>query len=82
MGDAEITAVSGNVVVYTYTVNGVRYHAAQDLTPFCDLLPLDKSLLSGPAAVRYLPGDPGNSIVLSERWSGIRIVRASGPIKR
>lgn len=73
--EAEITDIHGPLVGYSYDVGGVTYHVVQDLTPFLDSLPRDANLLLGPATVRYSTGNPANSILLSEEWSGIRMAR-------
>ncbi len=72
--EAEITAVQGHSVSYSYHVGGVSYQVVQDVSPFADALPQDASLLPGPVLVRYLPANPANSIVIGEQWSGIRLM--------
>ncbi len=57
---------------YSYDLRGVTYHAAQDITSLLAHLPRDPQTLAGPASVKYLPGNPSNSIVLCEEWSGLR----------
>ena len=73
--EAEITDIHGALVGYSYDVSGVTYHVVQDLTPFLDVLPRDATLLLGPATVKYSTGNPANSILVSEGWSGIRMAR-------
>lgn len=73
--DVEITDIHGSLVGYSYDVSGVTYHVVQDLTPFLDVLPRDANLLIGPAMAKYSTGNPGNSILVSEEWSGIRMAR-------
>jgi len=59
------------VLQYQYRVAGVAYESSQDV-----------SLLAGsvlhvrvdlPIQVRYDPHNPGNSIVVAESWSGLRL---------
>lgn len=76
--EAEITEVQGHIICYSYHVGGVCYHVVQDVSRFAQALPRDTSLLPGPVLVRYLPGNPANSIVISEQWSGIRLVAPPG----
>jgi hypothetical protein len=76
--EAEITEVQGHIICYSYYVGGVCYHVVQDVSRFAQVLPRDTSLLPGPVLVRYLPGNPANSIVISEQWSGIRPVAPPG----
>lgn len=73
--DVEITDIHGALVSYSYDVSGVTYHVVQDLTPFLDVLPRDANLLIGPATAKYSTGNPANSILVSEGWSGIRMAR-------
>jgi hypothetical protein len=73
--EAEITDVHGTLVGYSYDVAGVTYHVVQDLQPFLDVLPRDPNLLIGPAMAKYSTGNPGNSILVSEEWSGVRMAR-------
>ena len=72
MGDATLLEIRDNVVVYCYDVRGVEYTAAQDLSPFRELLPPDPSALNGVVYVTYDPRNPANSIILCEEWSGLR----------
>lgn len=69
--DAVVTEVRDGAVFYTYTVRGVDYTASQDVRALCQLLPADLAALSSHAAVKYLPGNPANSILLCEAWSGL-----------
>lgn len=73
--DAEITDVHGWTIGYCYEVAGVTYHSTQDATAFGEALPKDPLLLLGPAAIKYAPGNPANSILISEDWSGIRMAK-------
>lgn len=72
LGDAEVEDVDGVNIIYTYRVAGVGYTVSQDVSALESLLPLDRMTLVGPAAVKFLPRNPANSIVLSEHWSGVR----------
>jgi hypothetical protein len=70
--DGNITDVREGMIDYAYSIAGVDYITSQDVTALADLLPPDPTVLIGPAAVKYIPANPANSIVLSERWSGLR----------
>ena len=72
MGDATIIDVRGDVLYYTYVVRGVEYSTSQDASDFHELLPPDTSVLIGLVGLKYSPGNPANSIVLCETWSGLR----------
>jgi len=52
-------------------VGGMEYVACQDLRALAHLLPGELAGLSGHASVKYLPENPANSIVASERWCGL-----------
>jgi hypothetical protein len=72
MGDGEILEVETASVVYSYSVRGVGYTATQDVAALTSFLPEDPMKMIGPVSVRFDPRNPANSIVLSERWSGLR----------
>lgn len=72
MADALLTEMRGNFVIYSYDVRGVEYTASQDISFIKDRLPADASGM-GPAAVKYDPRNPANSIVVAEDWSGLRM---------
>jgi hypothetical protein len=59
-------------LIYQYAVAGVSYEASQDVTYLRQWINLQSCRLSVPASVRYDPANPGNSMVISERWSGLR----------
>ena len=60
------------LLVYNYDVAGVTYEASQDVTHLRQFIDLYSCRLGLPASVRYDPHNPGNSIVISETWSGLR----------
>src|SRR5258706_8944808 len=76
MGDATISDVRDCVLYYSYRVGGVAYTTSQDASDLQQLLPPETSLLVGPAALKYSPHNPANSIVICEDWSGLRPPRA------
>jgi hypothetical protein len=59
-------------LIYQYDVAGVSYEASQDVTYLRQLINLQSCRLGLPTSVRFDPQNPGNSIVLSERWMGLR----------
>lgn len=73
--EAEVVDVQGTHVAYSYEVGGVTYQVVQDVAPLQQLLPRDPSLLLGPATIKYSPGNPANSILMSEEWSGVRVAQ-------
>ena len=57
---------------YKYDVAGVTYEASQDVTHLRQFIDLYSCRLGLPASVKYDPHNPGDSIVISETWSGLR----------
>lgn len=60
------------LLIYRYDVAGVAYEASQDITQLAEIFHENPPQLGLPASVRYDPHNPGNSIVVSETWSGLR----------
>jgi hypothetical protein len=60
------------LLIYSYDVGGVSYEASQDITHLRQFIDLNSCKLGLPSSVRYDPHNPGNSIVISEAWTGIR----------
>jgi hypothetical protein len=63
---------SATVLIYHYDVAGVSYECSQDVTYLRPLINLHSCRLGLPTSVRYDPHNPGNSLVISERWMGLR----------
>jgi len=59
-------------IIYSYDVAGVNYEASQDVTPLGDRVDVHNCRIGLPASIKYDPQNPGNSIVASERWIGLR----------
>jgi len=60
------------LLVYKYDVAGVTYEASQDVTHLRQFIDLYSCRLGLPASVKYDPHNPGDSLVISETWSGLR----------
>jgi hypothetical protein len=60
------------MLIYQYDVAGVSYEASQDVTYLRPRINLQSCRLGLPTSVRYDPQNPGNSLVVSERWIGLR----------
>ena len=60
------------LIIYRYAVAGVAYEAAQDITHLRQIVDIHSCKLGLPTSVRYDPHNPGNSIVISEAWTGLR----------
>jgi hypothetical protein len=63
---------SATLLIYQYDVAGVSYEASQDVTYLRHFINLQSCRLGLPTSVRYDPQNPGNSLVVSERWMGLR----------
>jgi hypothetical protein len=66
------TATSApNIIIYNYRIAGVTYECAQDVSTLAEYVHDIRTDL--PIQVRYAPHNPGNSIVVAESWSGLRL---------
>jgi len=74
LGDAEIIDVDPATwsITYSYSVAGVGYTAVQDATTMQAMLPSEPMSMIGPVAIKFIPNNPANSIILCEDWSGLR----------
>lgn len=63
---------AATMLIFQYDVGGVSYEASQDVTQLRQFINLHSCRLGLPTSVRYDPQNPGNSMVLSERWMGLR----------
>ena len=63
---------AATMLIFQYDVGGVSYEASQDVTHLRQLINLHYCRLGLPTSVRYDPQNPGNSIVVSEKWMGLR----------
>jgi hypothetical protein len=63
--------IAPHVLIYRYRIAGVTYECAQDVTGLAELV---RNLrIDLPVQVRYDPRNPGNSILVAEGWSGVRL---------
>lgn len=60
------------LLIYNYDVRGVSYEASQDITHLRQYVDLHSCRIGVPTSVKYDPQNPGNSIIVSERWNGLR----------
>src|SRR5579862_7607325 len=63
---------TATMLIYQYDVAGVSYEASQDVTYLRQWINLHSCRLGLPTSVKYDPQNPGNSLVVSERWMGLR----------
>ena len=60
------------LVQYSYSVSGVTYSTAQDVTDIEAPTALHLLVAGQSASVKYDPANPGNSILIADDWSGVR----------
>ena len=63
---------AATMLIYKYDVAGVSYECSQDVTYLRQWINLHSCRLGLPTSVRYDPQNPGNSLVVSENWMGLR----------
>ena len=71
----EITTDDGRpmtMLEYSYRSGGVDYECSQDITTLLSVVDCAQMRAGFPCTVRYQPGNPQNSIVIAETWSGLR----------
>jgi hypothetical protein len=60
------------MLVYNYRIAGVDYECSQDITNLTAALDVAQVRAGFPCTIRYQPGNPHNSIVVAEEWTGLR----------
>ena len=63
---------AATMLIYQYDVAGVSYEASQDVTYLRQWINLHSCRLGLPTSVKYDSRNPGNSLVISEGWIGLR----------
>jgi hypothetical protein len=61
------------MLLFNYRIGGVDYECSQDITDMGDVIDPSQVRAGFPCTVRYQPGNPQNSIVVAENWTGIRL---------
>ena len=59
------------LIHYTYSISGVTYETAQDITGLEERLLITRAAAGQTASVKYDPSNPSNSILLADDWSGL-----------
>jgi hypothetical protein len=59
------------LVGYTYSISGVSYETAQDVTGLEERAALHRLAAGQAASVKYDPANPSNSILIADDWSGL-----------
>jgi hypothetical protein len=60
------------MLLYSYRIGGVDYESSQDVTELLSVVDASQVRAGFPCSARYQPGNPQNSIVMAEEWSGLR----------
>ena len=71
----EVDAEDGRTLImllFNYRIGGVDYECSQDITDMPGVVDALQVRAGFPCTVRYQPGNPQNSIVVAEEWTGIR----------
>jgi hypothetical protein len=62
---------SRQMVCYSYSISGVTYETAQDVTGLESRVATHRLVPGQPASVKYDPSNPSNSILVADDWSGL-----------
>jgi hypothetical protein len=71
----EVEAEDGRnltMLLFSYRIGGVDYECSQDITDMAEVVDAAQVRAGFPCTVRYQPGNPQNSIVVAEGWTGLR----------
>jgi len=60
------------MLLFNYRIAGVDYECSQDITAMSGVVDATQVRAGFPCSVRYQPGNPHNSIVIAEGWTGLR----------
>lgn len=68
----EAAARNRHLVSYSYSISGVTYHTAQDITGLEGQIRFERLVAGQPASVKYDASNPSDSIIVADDWSGLR----------
>ncbi len=60
------------MLLFNYRIGGVDYECSQDITGLRGVVDAAQVRAGFPCTARYQPGNPQNSIVVAEGWTGLR----------
>jgi hypothetical protein len=69
--DSAPASVTQQLIRYSYSISGVTYETAQDVTGLESRLAAYRIIAGQPASVKYDPSNPSNSILIADDWSGL-----------
>ncbi|HUI75000.1 MAG TPA: hypothetical protein VLX32_08655 [Candidatus Acidoferrum sp.] len=67
-----VASRSRHLVSYSYSISGVIYQTAQDITGLESQIRLERLVAGQPASIKYDPSNPVDSILVADDWSGLR----------
>ena len=73
---SEISVDEGRLLTmlfFQYRIAGVDYECSQDISDLLGVVDVAQVRGGFPCSVRYQPGNPQNSIVVAEKWTGLRV---------
>jgi len=70
------------LLIFRYDVSGVSYEASQDITHLRQFVDIHTCQIGLPSSVKYDPQNPGDSIVIAEDWSGLRLNPIAIPARK
>ena len=70
------------LLIFRYDVSGVSYEASQDITHLRQFVDIHTCQIGLPSSVKYDPQNPGDSIVIAEDWSGLRLNPIAIPVRK
>jgi len=71
----EVNGADGRPLIFflfSYRIGGVDYECSQEITAMRGVVNAAEVRAGFPCTVRYQPGNPYNSIVIAEGWTGLR----------
>ncbi|HKV27062.1 MAG TPA: DUF3592 domain-containing protein [Candidatus Acidoferrales bacterium] len=68
---AKVKIANHRMLLYSYSISGVTYEAAQDITGLEEQACLERVVAGQPVGVKYDPANPSNSILIADDWSGL-----------
>jgi hypothetical protein len=70
-GKTNASPAPRRLVCYSYTISGVSFETAQDITSLAQRAGLERLEAGQLASVKYDPVNPSNSIVVADDWCGV-----------
>ncbi len=71
LAGALVTGIAPKMLYYSYSISGVTYETAQDVTGLEQQAHLNRVVAGQHASVKYDPSNPSNSILLADDWCGL-----------